>query len=90
MKKKNSTRSKKKCHISPVQPEMEIVSKTESAAENEARMDRVFDRLYRLRGSNLSGLSDEIEDGNADSREGCGDDYLFHVDANRLALDDSD
>jgi hypothetical protein len=87
--KKHSTRSTPKAQLATVQAELEISLPANSADENNARLDRIFDRLYKLRGSDLKGLSDEIESEDPAPRRECNAAYLFHVAATQMAAENA-
>jgi hypothetical protein len=44
-----------------VQTEMETIAKPKSADENNARLDRLFDRIYRLYGGSLKAFFDQLK-----------------------------
>ncbi len=77
-KKKRSTKRKLSVQLSPMQAEMEMAVPSRSAAENKATLDRIFKRLYKLHGSDLTGLADEIEPDEEESNKEQGE-HLFHV-----------
>lgn len=71
-----------------MQSKMEtVVIPAMTADENNARLDRVFDRLYKLRGSDLKGLADEIENEEPVTHRVDGAEHLFHVATSRMAAE---
>ena len=64
-----STKLTNWCEVPTMQAEMKPIASPKSADENNARLDRLFERLYRLRGNDLRGLSDEIEKDSEPKRE---------------------
>jgi len=69
----------------PMQAEMQAIIDDPSAEANNARLDRIFERLYKLRGSDLKGLADELEKDEGASRREC-EEHLFQVASSRLVL----
>jgi hypothetical protein len=85
---KKLTLNQKLTQPSEVESKMEtLVTPAITADENNARIDRVFSLLYKLRGSDLKGLADEIENEGMTPQLKCNEEYLFHVSKSRMATE---
>lgn len=84
--KNRSTKHSAKAPLRSVQTEMDKIIPVNSAEENNARFDRIFERLYRIRGNDLKGLAEEIESEESTTpQQGCNIEHLFHVTTSRIA-----